>query len=210
MTRSMAIKWLKWIQNMFPEDSEQYKALQLGIDSMEVDEAYQLEYESTTKNDLALLEKTYDDFCKCEGGEGWLKIDGKEYGTDVGYAIEGVDIFMEVFKRRLAELPSVTPQEPQTFKWCTDCKEYDQEKHCCHRWSKVIRDAVEEMKQEPKTGHWINKQNLFSSCSAECSSCHKRSNGYVHDNGFSLECKYFNFCPNCGSDNREVEDGNDD
>lgn len=68
------------------------------------------EQEPTTKNYLALLEKTYDDFCKCEGGEGWLKIDGKEYGTDAGYAIEGVDIFMEVFKRRLAELPSVTPQ----------------------------------------------------------------------------------------------------
>ncbi len=39
-------------------------------------------------------------------------------------------------------------QEPQTFKWCTNCKEYDQEKHCCHRWSKVIRNTVEEMKQE--------------------------------------------------------------
>ena len=39
-------------------------------------------------------------------------------------------------------------QEPQTFKWCTDCREYDQEKHCCHRWSKVIRNTVEEMKQE--------------------------------------------------------------
>ena len=38
--------------------------------------------------------------------------------------------------------------EPQTFKWCTDCREYDQEKHCCHRWSKVIRDTVQEMKQE--------------------------------------------------------------
>ena len=38
-------------------------------------------------------------------------------------------------------------QEPQTFKWCTDCREYDQEKHCCHRWSKVIRNTVEEMKQ---------------------------------------------------------------
>lgn len=39
-------------------------------------------------------------------------------------------------------------REPQTFKWCDTCKEYDQEKHCCHRWSKVIRDTVEEMKQE--------------------------------------------------------------
>lgn len=42
----------------------------------------------------------------------------------------------------------VTSQEPTSYQWCTDCKEYDQEKHCCHRWSKVIRDTVEEMKQE--------------------------------------------------------------
>ena len=39
-------------------------------------------------------------------------------------------------------------QEPQSFKWCTSCREYDQEKHCCHRWSKVIRNTVDEMKQE--------------------------------------------------------------
>lgn len=52
---------------------------------------------------LALLEKTYDDFCKCESGEGWLRIDGREYFTDVGYVIEGMRIFMEVFKQRLAE-----------------------------------------------------------------------------------------------------------
>ena len=49
----------------------------------------------------------------------------------------------------ISYLPSVTPQEPQSFKWCTDCKEYDQEKHCCHRYSKVIRDTVEEIGQEP-------------------------------------------------------------
>ena len=34
------------------------------------------------------------------------------------------------------------------FEWCDTCKEYDQEKHCCHRWTKVIRNTVEEMKQE--------------------------------------------------------------
>lgn len=66
--------------------------------------------------------------------------------------------------------------------------------------------AKEALEQEPKRGHWINKNHLFETCSAECSSCHKRSNGYVHDNGFSLECKYYNFCPKCGSDNREVEE----
>jgi len=57
-------------------------------------------------------------------------------------------------------IKAVTPQEPQTFKWCTDCKEYDQEKHCCHRWSKVIRDTVEEMKQEQEP--FINKPCVSS------------------------------------------------
>lgn len=34
MTRSMTIKWLRWIQNMFPKDSEQYKALDYAISSL--------------------------------------------------------------------------------------------------------------------------------------------------------------------------------
>ena len=41
----------------------------------------------------------------------------------------------------------VLEQEPQSFEWCDTCKEYDQENHCCHRWTKVIRNTVEEMKQ---------------------------------------------------------------
>ena len=46
----------------------------------------------------------------------------------------------------LRDLPSVEPLED--FEWCTDCKEYDQEKHCCHRWTKVIRKTVEEVKSQ--------------------------------------------------------------
>jgi DNA-directed RNA polymerase subunit RPC12/RpoP len=38
-------------------------------------------------------------------------------------------------------------QEPQIFEWCHDCREYDQEKHCCPRYNNVIRNTVEEMKQ---------------------------------------------------------------
>lgn len=51
----------------------------------------------------------------------------------------------------IEELPSAEP-ERQEFEWCHDCKEYDQEKHCCHRWTKVIRNTVEEMKNQ---GQWI-------------------------------------------------------
>ena len=29
------------------------------------------------------------------------------------------------------------------FEWCTNCKEYDHEKHCCPRWTKVIRNTLD-------------------------------------------------------------------
>ena len=45
----------------------------------------------------------------------------------------------------LEKLPSAQP-EPEEFEWCHTCREYDQEKHCCHRWTKVIRKTVDDMK----------------------------------------------------------------
>ena len=35
--------------------------------------------------------------------------------------------------------------QSETFEWCHDCKEYDQEQHCCHRWSQRIRKTIEEL-----------------------------------------------------------------
>ena len=62
MTRNMAIKWLRWILNMFPEDSEQAKALNYAIDSLFVDEAYQLEYEKAPKfSPKEELKKLYEE-----------------------------------------------------------------------------------------------------------------------------------------------------
>ena len=37
-------------------------------------------------------------------------------------------------------------RKTEEFEWCHDCKEYDQEKHYCPRWTKVIRNTVEELK----------------------------------------------------------------
>ena len=45
-------------------------------------------------------------------------------------------------ERAIRKLPSA---EEESFEWCTDCKEYDQEAHCCHRWSKMIRKTIEEL-----------------------------------------------------------------
>ena len=52
----------------------------------------------------------------------------------------------------LEEVPSAEQEE---FEWCHDCKEYDQEAHCCHRWSKQIRQTVEELK-----GNYIDAEAL--------------------------------------------------
>lgn len=43
----------------------------------------------------------------------------------------------------------------ETFDWCTGCKEYDSEAHCCHRWSKFINETVNEIKSTSNTGEWI-------------------------------------------------------
>ena len=65
------------------------------------------------------------------------------YG-DLGGACSGAVKLIE-------SIPAAEP-EPEEFEWCHDCKEYDQEKHCCHRWTKVIRQTVEEVKNH---GKWI-------------------------------------------------------
>ena len=128
---------------------------ELLVDVQEAEE----EQEPTTKNDL--------------GVDLISRADVLKLMQDNWHAHNG-DWAMQESMDDIRALPSVTPQEPQSFKWCTDCKEYDQEKHCCHRWSKVIRDTVEEMKQEPKTGHWredIDNNRRWDRVRFYCSEC---------------------------------------
>lgn len=44
-------------------------------------------------------------------------------------------------------IAALEQQEKAFDEWCPDCKEYDKEKHCCHRFSKVIRQTVEEYRR---------------------------------------------------------------
>lgn len=55
------------------------------------------------------------------------------------------------FAKGLAELglKSVPSAQPEPLdEWCTDCKEYDKDKHCCPRWNRVIRQTLKDMKEE--------------------------------------------------------------
>lgn len=84
----------------------------------------------------------------------------------------------------------------EEFEWCHDCKEYDAERHCCPRWTKVIRNTVEELKRERPKGKWT----LNADHSATCSVCgHTQLNAWDVDNSD-------NFCHFCGADMREDTD----
>lgn len=50
-----------------------------------------------------------------------------------------------------------------TDEWCTDCKEYDHEKHCCPRFNRVIRTTLNEAVANLKEG--------FESAVPNCQKC---------------------------------------
>lgn len=60
------------------------------------------------------------------------------------------------YYRKTVELLERRKTNDETFEWCHDCKEYDQKNHCCHRWTKVIRDTVDELEKDRRPhGEWI-------------------------------------------------------
>lgn len=58
-------------------------------------------------------------------------------------AIDAVNraVTQEVARWSLQELPSAQPEQ-NPDEWCTDCREYDKEKHCCPRFNRIIRTAM--------------------------------------------------------------------
>lgn len=101
-----------------------------------------------------------------------------------GYAVNGWETYIRVSD--IKELPSVQPPwNPD--EWCHDCKEYDKEKHCCPRWNRVIRNALEEAK--PRKGKWIRTRTMTHDGELYCDQCEQE-----HPEQKII----WNFCPNCG------------
>lgn len=107
----------------------------------------------------------------------------------------------------LKSLPSVQPEilacgsgelkvQPEVDEWCTDCPAYDNEKHNCPRFNRVIRETVEEIKPERKSVIYY-EDGYCDGCmvydTAECPSC-----GYIFDED-DLVWKA-PFCPHCGQE----------
>lgn len=81
--------------------------------------------------------------------------------------------------------------------WCTDCSEYDNEKHCCPRFNRVIRTAVDERKQ----GKWIDLHPQGDS-RFMCSVCKWKE----HVPTCMGKPTVWEYCPSCGA--RMDGDGN--
>ena len=94
--------------------------------------------------------------------------------TEEYFAKYGIGI-LAVRKEDIDKIPSA---EEESFEWCTDCKEYDQEAHCCHRWSKMIRKTVDEMQ--------------IVRCS-ECKwfQCNVRPDGYLPNGIDEFQCNHW-------------------
>jgi hypothetical protein len=102
----------------------------------------------------------------------------------------GLGFQYEKWRKHFTDMPSAKP-EPEEFEWCTDCKEYDQTAHCCHRWTKVIRQTVDEIKAEQperKRGKWIYHRPPDDWVMSL----------YTYDQCGHVEDGKPNFCPNCG------------
>jgi hypothetical protein len=68
----------------------------------------------------------------------WTRVDNPNYSESE---------LDEAFFMAIEALKEAQKHE-ETFEWCSDCKEYDKDNCCCHRWSKEIRNTVEELKAE--------------------------------------------------------------
>ena len=69
-----------------------------------------------------------------EAKEVWSEFDDESAFGQMNAHSRDIDI--------IKRLPSAQPYALD--EWCTDCKEYDHEKHCCSRYNRVIRDAMSE------------------------------------------------------------------
>lgn len=110
-------------------------------------------------------------------------------------AIDAVDVdnlhrgIVEALQNIISELPSA---EPELDEWCTDCKEYDHERHCCPRWNRVIRETLKDAERKP--GRWerhYSRPGVYADLYWHCSCC-----GYKNENQYANV--YHKFCPNCG------------
>ena len=49
------------------------------------------------------IDKAFDELNRCQCGSSYIIINGEEYRTDIGYAFEGIELFMNYIKGTLSK-----------------------------------------------------------------------------------------------------------
>lgn len=83
-------------------------------------------------------------------------------------------------------LPSAQPEQ-HLDEWCHDCKEYDQEKHCCPRFNRVIREALKDAQPEI----------------IRCKDCKHYVDGFIHCNRVTWYNSKDDYCSRAERKNNE-------
>lgn len=153
--------WLRGIEedhiNTMFDLSDYAKALELAIEALNnhlADPGKKVSFSWGQEDDLISRQAAIDLFPN----------DALEWDTKGGY------IAPHLARRMIEELPSAQPEpsdavyrlykrayeagqrnaqpEPHYDEWCTDCKEYDRERHRCPRWNRVIRETLKDAQPE--------------------------------------------------------------
>ena len=128
MTREEIITKLKWIYLKVPDD--EYKdAVREAISALEQIS----EWTTWSKTYESMVIDAIRDADVCVSWNGDISPEDAAHMAIIctkGSVIESIK-----------QLPSVKP-EYCLDEWCTDCSEYDSEKHCCPRYNRVIRTAL--------------------------------------------------------------------
>lgn len=85
---------------------------------------------------------------------------------------------------------------PSAQQDCTECEECDSETKSCPKYCDVIKQTVEEVKQE-RTGRWIPDNNNMYEMRFICSEC--KESQVVPTIGFIKYKPLWDYCPNCGA-----------
>lgn len=101
---------------------------------------------------------------------------------DMGF-VDGLEFCIS----HLSTMPSVQPQR-KTDEWCTDCQEYDSEKHCCPRFNRVIRQTLSEQME------WNNHTVACLLAEMFGDTCACNYNGI--DEWLPEKCEVIDACPN--------------
>lgn len=147
MTRNMTIKWLKWIINMFPEDSEQRKALEYALSSLITDEAYQLEYERLSPNKKVFIELRVS-YPKSAFGSPYYSIRYKENGEETeGYGTFDLEVLSKNLRDYFFSAFSIDDMQDNEMKDSKNpCNECEHRKTWCMGF--LCKEALEYLDRE--------------------------------------------------------------